>query len=167
MRKRKSVRQIDFSELLPFSLIMGNCFGTSNSNESISKNIKRKEVIDSDIEQKELDRVENKAKNNILSNNGNKIIDQKTDNTDPQKNQNNKTNPSKEKTKAKNSKVNISKLQPNSHTTSSDAGMNGSKDNFRLPEPDEEYLRANEDIWKKYLADRKRKMNQQKDHDKK
>merc|ERR1712198_112229 len=175
---RKNVRQIAFSELLLFSLIICNCFGTSNSNESSSKNIIRKEVIDSDIEQKELDRVENKAKNNILSNNGNKIIDQKMDNTDPQKNQNNKTNPSKEKskaknkttakvTKAKNSKVNISKLQPNSHTTLSDAVTNGSKDNFGLPEPDEEYLRANEDIWKKYLADRKRKMNQQKDHDKK
>merc|ERR1712136_453613 len=101
MGKRKSVRQIDFSELLPFSLIMGNCFGTSNPNESSSKNIKRKEVIDSDIEQKELDRVENTTKNNILSNKGNKIIDQKMDNTDPQKNQNNKTNPSKEKSKLK------------------------------------------------------------------
>ena len=100
------------------------------------------------------------------------------DNTDPLKNQNNKTNPSKEKsktkkkttvrvTKARHSKVNISKLLPNSHTTSGDAGMFASEDNFGLPEPDEEYLRANEDIWKKYLADRKRKMNKEKDHDKK
>merc|ERR1712212_873808 len=157
----------------PFSLIMGNCLGTSNSNEFSSKNIKRKEIIDTDVKQKELDTVENKTKNNILSDKGSKIIEKKMDNTDPPKNQNSKTNPSKEKskakkkttvrvTKAKNSKVNISKLLPNSHATSGDAGMFGSEHNFGLPEPDEEYLRANEDIWKKYLADRKRKMNKQK-----
>merc|ERR1712136_230406 len=162
------------------SLIMGNCFGTSNSNsnEFSSKNIKGKEVIDTDVKQKELNTVENKTKDDILSDKGDKIIKQKMDNTDPPKNQNNKTNPLKEKskakkkttareTKAKNSKVNISKVLPNSHTTSGDAGMSGSEDNFGLPEPDEEYLRANEDIWKMYLADRKRKMNQQIDHDKK
>merc|ERR1712136_4503 len=152
--QEKNVRQIAFSELLPFRLIMGNCFGTSNSNELSSKNIKRKEVIDTDI------------------------IYWTLDNTDSPQNQNSKTNLSKEKSKgkkkttanvskAKNSKVNVSKLQPNSHTTSGDAGMFGSEDNFGLPEPDEEYLRGNADIWKMYLADRKRKMNQQIDHDKK
>merc|ERR1712133_62269 len=119
--RRKNVRQIAFSELLLFSLIIGNSFGTSNSNEASSKNIKRKEVIDSDIEQKELDRVENKAKNNILSNNGNKIIDQKMDNTDPQKIRIIKQIRQKKipklkirqqlkYLKQKNSKVNISKL---------------------------------------------------------
>merc|ERR1712126_716217 len=101
MGQEKNVRQIAFSEWLPFTLIIGNYFGTSNSNEFSSKNIKRKEVIHNDIKQKDLDTVENKTKINILSKKGSKMIMQKLDNTDPPIYQNTKTNPSKEKSKAK------------------------------------------------------------------
>ena len=51
-----------------------------------------------------------------------------------------------------------SKLIPSKALPNSSSSFEETKTikTFGLPEPDKEYIKANEDIWKKYLADRKR-----------